>query len=143
MNVTGGTSFGGLPQFAQYRLGGTFGNGVRGFRSFSDLGTGSSMLMGTLELRRKLHLPGDNIVSKTINSHVKLTSWMDYGQVMGNNQMNSLLTRTNMGASVGVGVRLKVPMLGMVRIDYGLPVINTLQNAKLTPRLTFGFGDKF
>jgi outer membrane protein insertion porin family len=143
MNISGGTSFGSLPQFAQYRLGGYFGNGVRGFRSFSDLGTGSSMLMGTIELRKKLHLKGDNVVSKVINNNVKFTTWFDYGQVMGNGNMNNLLTRTNLGASVGVGVRLKVPMIGMVRIDYGLPVINTLQNSKLTPRLTFGFGDKF
>jgi outer membrane protein assembly factor BamA len=101
------------------------------------------MLMGTIELRKKLHLKGDNVVSKVINNNVKFTTWFDYGQVMGNGNMNNLLTRTNLGASVGVGVRLKVPMIGMVRIDYGLPVINTLQNSKLTPRLTFGFGDKF
>ncbi len=48
MNTTFGTSLGAMPQFAQYRLGGMFGNGVRGFRSFWDLGTVSSLLMGTL-----------------------------------------------------------------------------------------------
>jgi len=143
MNATGGLAFGGMPQFAQYRLGGYFGNGVRGFRSFSDLGTGTQMLMGTLELRRKLHLPGDNVVSKVINNNVKFTSWLDYGQVGGNRNMNSLLTRNSMGASVGVGVRLKMPMVGMVRIDYGLPILSTLSTSRFVPRLTFGFGDKF
>jgi len=68
-----------MPQFAKYRLGGIFGNSVRGFRSFSDLGTGTSMLMGTPELRRKMHLPGDNFVSKTINNNIKWTAWCDYG----------------------------------------------------------------
>ncbi|MBS2006284.1 MAG: BamA/TamA family outer membrane protein [Cyanobacteria bacterium SZAS TMP-1] len=143
MNTTAGMSLGGMPQFAQYRLGGYFGNGVRGFRSFSDLGTGTQMLMGTIELRKKLNLPGDNVVSKVLNSHVKLTGWLDYGQVGGNRNMNTLLTRNSMGASVGVGVRIKMPMVGMVRIDYGLPILSTLSTNKFTPRLTFGFGDKF
>jgi len=141
-NATFGTSLGAMPQFAQYRLGGMFGNGVRGFRSFSDLGTGSTMLMGTLELRRKLHLPGDNVVSKVINNNVKVTAWCDYGQVMGNTNMNNLLGRTSYGAAVGVGVRIKVPMIGMVRIDYGLPILSTLNN-QYVPRINFGFGDKF
>jgi len=143
MNLTGGMSLGGMPQFAQYRLGGYFGNGVRGFRSFSDLGTGTQMLMGTLELRRKLHLPGDNVVSKVVNNNVKFTTWLDYGQVSGNGNMNNLLSRNSLGASVGVGVRVKMPMVGMVRVDYGLPILSTLSTNKFVPRLTFGFGDKF
>ncbi len=141
-NATFGTSLGAMPQFAQYRLGGMFGNGVRGFRSFSDLGTGSTMLMGTLELRRKLHLPGDNMVSKVVNNNVKVTAWCDYGQVMGNNSMNSLMGRTSYGAAVGVGLRIKMPMIGMVRIDYGLPILSTLSN-QYVPRINIGFGDKF
>jgi outer membrane protein assembly factor BamA len=141
-NATFGTSLGTMPQFAQYRLGGMFGNGVRGFRSFTDLGTGSTMLMGTLELRRKLHLPGENVVSKVINKNVKWTAWCDYGQVLGNNNMNSLLGRTSYGASVGVGLRVKMPMIGMIRLDVGLPVLSTL-NQQYVPRFNIGFGDKF
>jgi outer membrane protein assembly factor BamA len=90
-----------------------------------------------------MHLPGDNVVSKTINNNVKWTAWCDYGQVMGNNGLNSELNRNSMGASVGVGVRIKMPMIGMIRIDYGLPILQTVETNKFVPRLTIGFGDKF
>ncbi len=78
-----------------------------------------------------------------INNNVKVTGWLDYGQVMGNGNMNTLLNRNSMGASVGVGLRIKMPMIGMVRIDYGLPILQTVESNKFVPRLTIGFGDKF
>src|SRR6185437_16744592 len=72
MNIQGGTTLGAVPQFAMFRLGGF--NGMRGYRQFSDLGTGSGMLMGSIELRRKLpFLPkGD---SKTASG--KVLKWAD------------------------------------------------------------------
>lgn len=139
-NIQGGSSFGGLPQFAQYRLGGY--NGVRGYRMFSDLGTGTGMLMATAEIRARLHLPGDNAVSKMINKNVKAVAFTDFGQVLGNGTTNSLLSRNSMGASVGVGLRVNMPMFGLVRIDYGLPLISSVMG-RTTPRLTIGFGEKF
>jgi hypothetical protein len=35
-----------------------------------------------------------------------------------------------------------VPMLGLVRLDYGFPLISTALG-RMTPRFTLGFGDKF
>ncbi len=142
MNVQGGSGFGALPGFAQYRLGGF--NGMRGYRSFSDLGTGSSMLMMTAEVRRKI--PGlasmDSSVARMIDQHVKLDAFFDAGSVGGNGLTNSLYSTSNMGASVGVGIRVKVPMIGMVRLDYGLPLISTLMGNRM-PRFSVGFGEKF
>lgn len=141
LNAQAGTSFGGLPQFAQYRLGGW--NGVRGYRSFSDLGTGAGMLMGTAEIRAKLaFLPDDNKITSTIKKNVKIAGFLDYGQVVGNSGTNSLLSRSNFGASVGLGLRINMPMVGMVRIDYGLPIVSSILGSR-TPRMTVGFGEKF
>ena len=47
-----------------------------------------------------------------------------------------------MGASVGVGVRINMPMVGLVRIDYGLPIVSSVLGRNV-PRLTVGFGEKF
>lgn len=140
LNASGGSSLGGLPQFAQYRLGGW--NGVRGYRAFSDLGTGTGMLMATAELRAKLPLPETNPVFKTIKKNVKAVAFADFGQVMGNGITNSLLSRSSMGASVGLGLRVNMPMVGLVRIDYGLPLVSSILG-RTTPRLTIGFGEKF
>ncbi|HMY53553.1 MAG TPA: BamA/TamA family outer membrane protein, partial [Candidatus Obscuribacter sp.] len=122
------------------RLGGW--NGVRGYRAFSDLGTGTGMLMATAELRAKLPLPETNPVFKTLKKNVKAVAFADFGQVMGNGITNSLLSRSSMGASVGLGLRVNMPMVGLVRIDYGLPLVSSILG-RTTPRLTIGFGEKF
>jgi len=142
MNIQGGAGMGGLPGFSQYRLGGF--NGMRGYRQFSDLGTGSSMLMVTAEARHRI--PGlanmDNSVAKMIDKHVKLDAFFDAGAVGGNSLTNSLYSRGTIGASVGVGVRIKMPMVGLIRLDYGMPLLSTLLGGR-TPRISVGFGEKF
>lgn len=141
MNAQAGTSMGGLPQFAQYRLGGW--NGVRGYQQFSALGTGRGMLMGTVEMRAKLaFLSDDNAVTRTIKKNVKAAAFFDYGQVVGNSTTNSLLSRNSVGASVGLGLRVNMPMVGLVRLDVGLPIISSILG-KTAPRFTVGFGEKF
>ncbi|MBI4533330.1 MAG: BamA/TamA family outer membrane protein [Candidatus Melainabacteria bacterium] len=140
--VQGGTSLGPMPQFAQYRLGGW--NGVRGYRAFSDLGSGSSMLMASAEMRFKLPIAGagSSAIATAIQKNVKGTFFVDAGQVTGNSLVNSFFQRSTLGASVGLGLRIRVPMVGMVRLDYGLPLVSSLLG-KTTPRVTVGFGEKF
>ena len=140
-NVQGGTAIGGIPQFAQYRLGGW--NGLRGYRQFSDLGTGTAMLMATAEVRHALPFPKDSSIGKLVNKHVQAAAFFDVGQVTGNGLSNNLLSRSNVGASVGLGLRVKVPMVGLVRLDYGLPLIQSVMNRGFVPRFTVGFGEKF
>jgi len=145
-NFQGGTALGAMPQFAQYRLGGW--NGLRGYRQFSDLGTGTSMLMATAEYRFKLPMPRSNgstvynYVASKVNKHVKGAMFMDAGAVSGNSMVNNFFQRGTIGASVGVGLRLNLPMLGVIRLDYGFPLLSTALG-KMTPRFTVGFGEKF
>jgi outer membrane protein assembly factor BamA len=142
LNVQGGAGIGGVPAFGQYMLGGF--NGIRGYSQFSSLGTGTSMLQATAEVRHRI--PGlknmDNSVAKMIDKHVKLDAFFDAGQVGGNNLANSLTQRSMFGSSVGFGIRVNMPMLGVVRLDYGFPLVSSLLGG-MTPRFTVGFGDKF
>jgi outer membrane protein insertion porin family len=148
-NTQVGSGFGSVPQFASYRLGGY--NGMRGYRMFSDLGTGSGMLMSSVELRHKLpFVPkptkdgqgiGNHLLSY-VDKNVRGVSFLDFGGVSGNKLTNSLYNQGTMGASVGVGLRMNIPMVGLVRFDYGFPLLSTALG-KMTPRFTVGFGDKF
>jgi outer membrane protein insertion porin family len=142
-NVQGGTTMGGVPQFGMFNLGGM--NGVRGYRSFSDLGMGTGMLMGTAEIRSKIPFlsHSDSKALRAIGNHVKGTLFVDAGQVVGNNQINSILGRSNLGASVGVGIRVNMPMIGLVRIDYGLPLLSSVMGGRFFPRVNIGFGERF
>lgn len=141
-NAQAGTALGSTPGFAQYRLGGW--NGVRGYRAFSDLGTGTTMLLGTAEVRGTLPFlsKSDSKVARTIAKNVRPVLFADFGQTSGAGLTNSLLARSGLGASVGVGLRMNVPMLGMVRLDYGFPLVSSLLGG-MTPRFTVGFGEKF
>lgn len=145
-NFQGGSALGPMPQFAQYRLGGY--NGLRGYRQFTDLGTGSSMLMATAEYRFKIPMPKGsgssvyNYVANKVNKHARLALFADAGAVSGNTMVNDFFQRGTIGASVGMGLRLNLPMVGVIRLDYGFPLLSTALG-KMTPRFTVGFGDKF
>ena len=141
-NIQAGTILGNAPQYAQYFMGGF--NGLSGYRQFTDLGTGSSMLMGTAELRSRLPFLGrmDNKIAKAVDKHIKGVFFFNAGEVNGNSLTNSLLSRSNLGAAVGVGVRVNVPMLGVVRLNYGFPLLSSVMG-HYTPRLTVGFGNQF
>jgi outer membrane protein assembly factor BamA len=140
-NFQAGTSVGKLPGFASYYLGGF--NGIRGYRQFSDLGLGSNMLMVRAELRHSLPLPkSDNKIVKSLHKNLKIALFTDAGQVGGSSVYNNLLSRNSTAASAGVTLRMNLPMVGSVRVDYGYPLLSTLLGSK-TPRITFGFGDKF
>ena len=142
MNVQTGTSMGNMPQFAQYRLGGW--NGIRGYRAFTDLGSGSSMLMASAEMRFKLPIPGADSsgIVKAIQKNVKGVVFADVGGVSGNTTVNDFFQRSSMGASVGVGLRVRVPMVGLVRLNYGLPIISSLLG-HWVPRFSLGFGENY
>lgn len=147
LNVQGGTGLGGMPQFAGYRLGGF--NGIRGYRMFSDLGTGTGLLMATAELRMKLPLPKPTASSgkygmfvNGLQKNVRPVLFADAGAVSGNGLINSFYNRGTVGAAVGFGLRMNVPYLGLIRLDYGMPLLS-VAGGHLIPRLTVGFGDKF
>lgn len=146
-NVQGGTGVGGIPQFAGYRLGGF--NGIRGYRMFSDLGTGTGLLMATAELRMKLPLPQASASSgkvgafvNSLQKNVRPVIFADAGGVTGNGLINNFYNRGTLGGSVGFGLRMNVPYLGLIRLDYGMPLLS-VAGGSLIPRMTVGFGDKF
>ncbi len=140
-NFQAGTSMGNVPGFAQYSLGGF--NGIRGYRQFSDLGLGSNMLIARAELRRSLPIPpSDSKFINSIRKAVKVGLFADAGQVSGSGTYNNLLARNSQAGSVGLTLRLNLPMVGAIRVDYGMPLISTLLGSR-TPRVTFGFGNNF
>ncbi len=137
-NVQAGTNvFGNMPQFSQYRLGGWYG--VRGYQSFSALGTGTSMLMATAEYRFPLpFVPRRTAIGK----HVKGFFFFDTGGVSGNSMINNYYLRSPIAASVGVGLRFNIPKVGLIQVAYGFPLIASIQG-KMRPQFSLNFGERF
>ena len=81
-------------------------------------------------------------MARAIQKNVKGVVFADLGGVSGNTLVNDFFQRSAMGASVGVGLRVRVPMVGLVRLDYGMPIIQSLLG-NWVPRFNIGFGEKF
>ena len=133
---------GDLPMYNQFKAGGYYG--VRGYRPFSDLGIGSRSLLASAEIRTPLldTIPG--IQNTPIGKDLRLVFFSDFGYVGGNSEINRLFNRLNTAASAGIGIRANIPMLGPIRIDYGIPIVQSLWNNKnVLGRFNFGFSDRF
>ena len=134
--------FGEIPMYGQFKPGGYYG--VRGYRPFSDLGIGSRSLLASAEVRTPLldTIPG--LKNTPVGKDLRLVFFGDFGYVGGNKEINRLFNRLDTASSVGIGIRANVPMLGPIRVDYGIPLIQALWNNKnILGRFNFGFSDRF
>ena len=142
-NLQGASSLiGNIPMYSQFKAGGYYG--VRGYRPFSDLGIGSRSLLASAEIRTPLldAIPG--IQNTPMGKDVRLVLFSDFGYVGGNDTLNRLFNRLSTAASVGLGLRANIPMLGPIRVDYGIPLINPLwKHTSILGRFNFGFSERF
>lgn len=137
LNAQGGTSLmGDIPQFNMFRLGGAYS--VRGFQE-GGLGIGNGFAMGTVELRNKIPMIGRLKQIPVINS-LAMATFLDAGTLVGEANSNSIFNRAGMGASAGLGLRINMPGLGPIRIDYAIPITG---GGKYTNPWNFGVGQKF
>jgi outer membrane protein insertion porin family len=137
LNAQGGHSLmGDIPEFNMFRLGGAYS--VRGFQE-GGLGTGNGFLMGSAELRGKLPLIGKMKDIPVLNT-LMLAGFMDAGTLVGESSLNSVFDRPGLGASIGAGIRLNMPGVGPIRIDYAIPIAG---KSDYTRHFNFGVGQKF
>lgn len=101
--------------FRNLKMGGPYG--MRGYRQFRDIGIGTNMITNTAEFSIPLVIPKNPI------KDTKLVFFNDFGLVAGQSRLNDLYGRKSFASSFGVGLDLTIPMLGPMRIDYGIPLI--------------------
>lgn len=142
-NLQGASALiGQIPMYGQFRPGGYYG--VRGYRPFSDLGIGTRSFLASAEIRTPIldTIPG--FQNTPLGQNLRLVLFSDFGYIGGNNTINRLYNRLTLAASTGIGLRANIPMLGSIRIDYGLPFIKPLWNTKnILGRFNFGLGERF
>jgi outer membrane protein insertion porin family len=127
-----------LPAFNALNLGGAYS--VRGFQQ-GGLGIGSGFALGSVELRSKV--PGlDKIKKVPFLDTIRLVAFADGGQLINkNDSINNLFQRKGYGYSGGIGLRVNIPGLGPIRLDYAIPLTST--NKEYVQRFNFGVGQKF
>ena len=137
-NFRGGSEIAGdVPQFTKFRLGNN--TGVRGYRQFSELGVGNKVLIGTAEFRTPIyHVIPQVEKYKFIRENVQFALFADAGLIGGDKRLNDVTKRLSQAGSLGFGLRVKVPLIGALRVDLGFPLIKALTDDTKFFRLNFG-----
>lgn len=135
----GGKIHGDIPEFAAYALGGPYN--IRGF-NISEVGTGNGFMMGTAEIRTPIPFM-DRLTTNTFLNNVRLAAFLDAGTIFGDSLTNKLYDRPGYAITMGVGLRVFIPGLGPINLDYGLPLTNTGGKDRSNGFFTFGMGEMY
>ncbi|MFH0702234.1 MAG: BamA/TamA family outer membrane protein [bacterium] len=135
----GSKVIGDMPEFASFRLGGA--NSIRGFRE-GDIGNGEGFMLASAEFRTPIPFI-DRITKIDFIKDMRTAFFFDAGSVFRETLTNQLFNRPGYGISTGVGLRVNIPALGPVRVDYGYPLTCVGAGNHKGGRFTFGFGEKY
>lgn len=124
-----------MPEIMAYRLGGPYS--IRGFRMHG-VGAGESFLMGSAEFATPL--PFTDRLKWDIIKKIRLTFFVDAGKVFDPTISNVLYDRPLHAVTTGIGLRLFIPGIGPMSIDYGLPIFNPGKYGSEHGYVTFGAG---
>ena len=132
----GGAIHGDIPEVMAYRLGGPYT--VRGFK-MSGVGTGNAFIMGSAEFATPI--PFLDRTRIAFLNNLRFTVWADAGKVFDGTVSNTLYDRPEYAVSAGVGLKVFIPGMGPLSIDYGIPLTDPGNNGSKNGYFTFGVGD--
>lgn len=131
----GGKINGDMPEVMAYRLGGPYS--IRGFR-MSGVGTGDAFVMGSVELATPI--PFLDKLKVQFLDNVRLTFFVDAGKIFNPTVTDVIYDRPMQAITAGVGLKVYIPGMGPLSIDYGVPIINPGDSGS-KGYFTFGVGD--
>ncbi len=133
-----GKIHGDMPEVMAYSLGGPYT--VRGYR-MSTIGTGEGFMMGSAELTTPFFFL-DRIEKVKFLDNIKFSLFVDAGHIYNGSITNKLYNRPEYGIAGGVGIKLFIPGVGPLSIDYGIPFTNVGEGNR-RGAFSFGVGDIF
>ncbi len=133
-----GKVHGDMPEVMAYSLGGPYT--VRGYR-MSTIGTGEGFMMASAELTTPFFFL-DRIKNAQFLDNIKFNMFVDAGHLFSGSITNKIYNRPEYGIAGGVGVKLFIPGVGPLSIDYGIPFTN-VGNGNKRGAFSFGVGDVF
>lgn len=136
---TGTKLVGDMPEFAMYRLGGS--NTIRGFRE-GTIGSGAQYILGSAEFRMPVPFL-DKIKKIPLVDNIRAAAFFDAGKAFDYAISNKIFDRPGYGISAGLGLRVNIPGMGPIRVDYGIPFTKLGKYNGDGGRFNFGFGEKF
>jgi len=125
-----------MPEIMAFRLGGPYT--VRGYK-VNGVGTGTSFIMGSAELATPI--PFVDRLKVNFLHNLRMTFWVDAGKVFNPTISSTLYDRPIHAITAGVGLKITIPGVGPLSIDYGIPLTNCGPNGNENGYFTFGVGD--
>ena len=132
----GGKIHGDIPEVMAYRLGGPYT--VRGFR-MSGIGTGTGFMMGSAEFQTPIPCVDRSTDAKFLDN-IRIAAFVDAGQIYGSTVTNEIYNRPIHAITAGVGIRVFVPGVGPLSIDWGYPLTG-VPDGTSKGAFTFGVGE--
>lgn len=131
----GGQTWGDMPEVMAYRLGGPYS--IRGYR-MSGVGTGNAFFMGSAELATPIPF-SDRLKVKFLDN-VRMTFFVDAGKIFNPTVADTIYDRPMQAVSAGMGLKVYIPGVGPLSVDYGIPITNPGDTGS-KGYFTFGVGD--
>lgn len=125
-----------MPEIMAYRLGGPYT--IRGYK-VNGVGTGTSFIMGSAELATPI--PFVDRLKINFLQNLRITFWVDAGTVFNPTIASTLYDRPLHAITAGIGLKVNMPGVGPLSIDYGFPLTNPGPSGNRNGYFTFGVGD--
>lgn len=125
-----------MPEIMAFRLGGPYT--VRGYK-VNGVGTGTSFVMGSAELA--VPIPFMDRLKIQFLHNLRLTFWVDAGKVFNPTIASIIYDRPEQAITTGVGLKITIPGVGPLSVDYGIPLTNCGPYGNKNGYFTFGVGD--
>ena len=124
-----------MPEIMAFSLGGP--DSVRGYK-MSGVGSGDGFVMGSVELSTPI--PFMDRFKYEFLQKIRLNFFVDAGHVFDGTISSKLYDRPMSAISAGVGIKMFIPKIGPISVDYGLPLTNTGMYGPKHGYFTFGTG---
>ncbi len=135
----GGKLHGDMPEFASFALGGPYT--IRGF-NISEVGVGDGYMMGSAEVRVPIPFI-DRLTSNSFLNNLRLAAFVDAGTLFNKSIGTEVYDKPGYAITAGVGLRVFIPGLGPINLDYGIPLTNTYGVDRKSGFFTFGMGEMY
>lgn len=139
MAKAGGNLHGDMPLFAGYSLGGM--RSMRGYRQ-GEAGRGLGLVMGTAEFRTPIPFM-DRITKNKFFNDIRIAAFADAGRIFQESPINDVYDYPGYGISVGAGLRINIPGLGPVKLDWGYPLTSVGAGRDQKIRFLFDIGEMY
>ena len=95
--------------------------------------------MGSMELDTPL--PFLDKLKVQFLDNVRMTFFVDAGKIFNPTITDTIYNRPMQAIAAGIGLKVYIPGMGPLSIDYGVPIINPGGNNGSKGFFTFGVGD--